>query len=290
MMAIVLSGLIFVQIRLIKQASDIREEQFDQLVRSALDLVATQLEGREIDEAREYAATGQIPWEDSTLDDFNIYPRSRPANNDLQIDIGNNPNLTGFRFESQSSSVSTNYGTQTQTTSQLSLQFQGLSNDELMRNRENYINNFDWMNYKSIYLETRPIQERIDSAFLNQIIATAMAEKGIDLDYKYAIMNSNNGKENQIVFGDKDYNKGKNTEWRQPLFQRDIERKANWLHIYFPKHGGYLLRTTGLTIIPTIILTAFLIGIFAYTIMIIFRQKKLSIIKNDFINNMTHEL
>ena len=262
MMAIVLSGLIFVQIRLIKQASDIREEQFDQLVRSALDLVATQLEGREIDEAREYAATGQIPWEDSTLDDFNIYPRSRPANNDLQIDIGNNPNLTGFRFESQSSSVSTNYGTQTQTTSQLSLQFQGLSNDELMRNRENYINNFDWMNYKSIYLETRPIQERIDSAFLNQIIATAMAEKGIDLDYKYAIMNSNNGKENQIVFGDKDYNKGKNTEWRQPLFQRDIERKANWLHIYFPKHGGYLLRTTGLTIIPTIILTAFLIGIF----------------------------
>jgi two-component system phosphate regulon sensor histidine kinase PhoR len=43
-------------------------------------------------------------------------------------------------------------------------------------------------------------------------------------------------------------------------------------------------------VIPTAILTAMLIAIFVYTIMIILKQKKLSNIKNDFINNMTHEL
>jgi two-component system phosphate regulon sensor histidine kinase PhoR len=60
--------------------------------------------------------------------------------------------------------------------------------------------------------------------------------------------------------------------------------------VFFPKRSGYLLKSTGIMVIPTIILTSMLVAVFAYTIMIIFKQKKLSQIKNDFINNMTHEL
>jgi len=118
----------------------------------------------------------------------------------------------------------------------------------------------------------------------------AIMETGIELDYKYAIKNSNLGKD-KTIFGDSDFDPGKRKIFPQPLFQNDLNgAKPNYLYMYFPKRKGYILKETGITIIPTVILTAFLIGIFVYTILVIFRQKKLSMIKNDFINNMTHEL
>lgn len=43
-------------------------------------------------------------------------------------------------------------------------------------------------------------------------------------------------------------------------------------------------------VIPTVIFTFVLLVTFIFTIFVIFRQKRLTEIKNDFINNMTHEL
>jgi two-component system, OmpR family, phosphate regulon sensor histidine kinase PhoR len=97
--------------------------------------------------------------------------------------------------------------------------------------------------------------------------------------------------QDRFILGSPDYNPSRKKEYYSFLFPYDFDgQQPNYLYVYFPKRTGYLLRATGFTIIPTIILTALLIAIFAYAIMVIFRQKKLSMIKNDFINNMTHEL
>jgi signal transduction histidine kinase len=42
--------------------------------------------------------------------------------------------------------------------------------------------------------------------------------------------------------------------------------------------------------VPSVLLSIVLLMVFGFTIFIIFRQKKLSDMKNDFVNNMTHEL
>ena len=60
------------------------------------------------------------------------------------------------------------------------------------------------------------------------------------------------------------------------------------VNVHFPTMENYIFKTVRY-MIPSVIFTFVLLITFIFTIYIIFRQKKLTEIKNDFINNMTHE-
>lgn len=69
--------------------------------------------------------------------------------------------------------------------------------------------------------------------------------------------------------------------------------KANFretLHLYIREDGHYILGKMGWMIGASVVFTSIIISAFALTIRTLFTQKKLSEIKSDFINNMTHEL
>lgn len=294
LLVFVLSGLILVQTKMIKTASDIREEQFNQIVRNVLYDVSALLDQNEQNIARNSARLNRLPGA-ALSGKFNIFPNnSKSGGGTLSISsqYSDNGVYSEYREEIQLSipdtSISQLSGEQMQQGILLGIEsLVEYRNQEQRRRR--YLNDVNWYNYK-VFLEERPIRERIDSIFLNDVLAIAFNESGIELDYKYAVKNSNLGKD-KMILGNADYEPGRRKLYSQPLFQKDLNgAKPNYLYVYFPKRTGYLLRETGFTIIPTVILTAFLIAIFVYTIMVIFRQKKLSMIKNDFINNMTHEL
>ncbi len=76
LMVFVLSGLILVQTKMIKTASEIREEQFNQLVRNALLRVASQLDQYEYVVARNSAMTNQLPGTGLSTDRFNVFPKN----------------------------------------------------------------------------------------------------------------------------------------------------------------------------------------------------------------------
>lgn len=295
-MVLVLSGLILVQTKMIKTASDIREEQFNQLVRNALFRVAAQLDQHEQIVARKSYKSNQLTGSALSTEKFNVFPKNSISGGSISFGLRYNENgvLSAYQEEIQINIQDTANSPQSNATGQKE-SFLGIESlvdfrKEQQRLREQYLNDMNWYQNYKVFLEEQPIQERIDSVFLKEVLALALGETGIDLEYKYAIKNSNLGRD-KMIFGDADYDPGKRKVFPQPLFQYDLYgAKPNYLYIYFPKRSGYLLRETGFTIIPTVILTAFLIAIFVYTIMVIFRQKKLSNIKNDFINNMTHEL
>lgn len=290
LMAVVLSGLILVQTTMIKSASDIREEQFNKQVQNALAQVARQLEADEEYIARKRAREGRIPGGVNTPNKFSgVFPRSKTGS------------LLNFQF---SYSEKTIYGKfeenykklQVQDTIDISdtlfsIEQLLISSQERERRRTEWLRDVNWKNFEILFLEDRPIEERIDTARLTQLLSHAVAQTEIDLKYKFAVTNATYGRE-KILVGDPEYSVGKRKkEFSQLLFQNDYGgAKPNYLNVYFPNRRGYLIKQTGLTIIPTIILTGLLIGIFVYALMIIFRQKRLSNIKNDFINNMTHEL
>ncbi len=73
------------------------------------------------------------------------------------------------------------------------------------------------------------------------------------------------------------------------LFQADIYTSPEYLLIYFPHEKQFLLTELWGMLLISIILIIVIVYSFTYTITIIFRQKRLSEMKNDFINNMTHE-
>lgn len=70
----------------------------------------------------------------------------------------------------------------------------------------------------------------------------------------------------------------------------DFSRYQETFYLYIHESNNYLISKMGWMILASIVLTTIIISAFALTVRTLFNQKKLSEIKSDFINNMTHEL
>ena len=94
-----------------------------------------------------------------------------------------------------------------------------------------------------------------------------------------------------IALKSKGYHPEKNTQvFTSQLFPQDLFNSPNYLRIYFPEQRSFLFRAIGFIGFTSVMLTIDHHLIFVITLWVIFRQKRLSEIKNDFVNNMTHEL
>ena len=73
------------------------------------------------------------------------------------------------------------------------------------------------------------------------------------------------------------------------LFPGDLLEEPDYLMLYFPNEKGFLIGQMAGLLVISISLILIIIFSFTYTVLTIYRQKRLSEMKNDFINNMTHE-
>ena len=117
-----------------------------------------------------------------------------------------------------------------------------------------------------------------------------MRNRGIDLEYNYGIIERRTGKTNLINTSSvDDLENIKNSKLQANLFPTDLQPKDYFLSVYFPSQKQFLLKQGLLPLSASGLLMLILIGCFTYAVVVILRQKRISEIKNDFINNMTHE-
>lgn len=130
-----------------------------------------------------------------------------------------------------------------------------------------------------------PLSERVDFRALDSDLRAELRSNGINIAYHFYVTTS----DGRLVYRCSDYTKEDDRYiYRQVLYPNDPSAQKGLLYIHFPDMKSFLFSSVKF-MIPAIIFTLLLLIVFIFTIWTIFRQKRLSEIKNDFINNMTHE-
>lgn len=131
----------------------------------------------------------------------------------------------------------------------------------------------------------KSIGERVNFKNLDNYLKSSLINNGIELPYHFTVID----KDGREVYRCSDFEeKGSEDTYSQSLFQNDPPAKMSILKIHFPGKKDYIFDSVSF-MIPSMIFTIVLLITFIFTIYIVFRQKKLTEMKNDFINNMTHE-
>jgi two-component system phosphate regulon sensor histidine kinase PhoR len=135
-----------------------------------------------------------------------------------------------------------------------------------------------------------PIEDRISLSRLDSLIQAQFDAQGIKTTYEFAVTTSDNVEITTLRTENFNVDR-KERLYTQMLFPNDAELAPKYfLNIYVPHLTDYIFKELSLVIFSSLLLVLIIVGTFAATLMIIFHQKRLSQMRNDFMGNMTHEL
>lgn len=280
-MTLTFLGLLYVQIMYMENMIKMRNEQFSEVVKRSLYGVSTALEQ---DETKHFLDEDLAQIEASTV--YSKFQTDKNASklHNFEYSISSPDGTANYKvkgslntYKIESTNGDTNvkginesYQSLQETLKGQYLYQKGLLNEVILNILSQSSN--------------RPIEERADSMTVNRYLKSELENNGLDLPYEYAVTNRSGG----VIYKSKEFNILKDNVFTQTLFPNDPVNKMNYLKVYFPTKNDYIFSSIKF-MIPSFAFTFILLVIFVFTIIIAFRQKKLTEMKNDFINNMTHE-
>jgi two-component system phosphate regulon sensor histidine kinase PhoR len=136
---------------------------------------------------------------------------------------------------------------------------------------------------------SRRVDNQINFNMLDSLLHLEISTQGIKTQFEYGVYSSATGK---IIFEKADEYKSRlmNEGLVFTLFPYEMEENPDYLMIYFPYEIRYLFKQMASIIFISLIIIVIILMLFIYVIRVIVWQRRLSEMKNDFINNMTHEI
>ena len=252
-----------------------RTDQFDESVKRSLDQASHDLERNETFNYLEGVVSNYV--EDLTqVDSEHERPHSKKV-------LGN-PTLMGVqRFDTLSMMPRLSLGMNQQSPYAVSSQQFQMA----VRNAYLYQKGIlDEVIYSILYSASEnSFEERIDTRFLDACLRMNLEQNGVTLPFHFSILTSD-GRE---LYRCPDYTeKGNEHTYTQILFRNDPSSKMGVMKVHFPGRSKYV-RGVARLMMPAMVFTLILFVTFMFTIYLFVRQRKIDEMKNDFVNNMTHE-
>lgn len=131
-----------------------------------------------------------------------------------------------------------------------------------------------------------PIESRISNREINNTLRNELEKRNINIDFKYGVYN-NDGFATKLKSGY--YTINPEESYSYPLF-KDENGVSNYkLYVSFPNKSKHILSDISQILLLSLFFIFIIIVAFSSSLYQLVKQKKISQIKTDFINNMTHE-
>ena len=135
------------------------------------------------------------------------------------------------------------------------------------------------------YKKTFPIEERINNRELNATLKEELERNNINIDYKYGVYNNDLATKLKSGY----YTVNPVISQSYPLFINNDGISNFTLYIDFPDKNKHILSDISNILLLSLFFIFIIVVAFSSSLYQLVKQKKISEIKTDFINNMTHE-
>ncbi|MGL5731991.1 MAG: histidine kinase dimerization/phospho-acceptor domain-containing protein, partial [Bacteroidales bacterium] len=281
-------GLLTLQINYLEEMTKMRNDQFSEAVKRSLYQVTRSLE---TEETKRYLEEDLINNPAPLYNTYGGYDRIKSSSNPFDINSLKSKKLLETEaidqirkdYKADKPELYLSQGHGKNTIQQASTELQNALKGRYLYQREvlDYLI-LDLLSSGSI----KPLEERINFYQLKEFLRAELLNNGLNHIFEFAVVD----KDNKVIYKTSGYKPTSGDEiFTRVIFPNDPPNKYSYLKVYFSTKRHFYMYESIRFMIPSFIFTGVLLLTFMFTIYSVVRQKKLTEMRTDFINNMTHE-